>query len=389
MGLARGSVAVGVSERMSALASLRLHVLVVECPGAFAVRAAVERATLGRGWRLAGSSAEADALVVCGTATAPVMLEAVEAVWEQLSGPRSRADISDVAGVADCLEKLVADWRDPTRRRDDAHRRVKLVVSDSELTDHSQTRHGEMVHGQMDDGGRDQGMMTSGPGGIALASGAPDRDGLEMDVLHLRLGPVLADWPAGLVVWFALQGDAVTEVEVEVVEVPGTAEGGTSWLAYRVDAAARVLSLAGAAGLSAEARRLRGRLLDHDTSEQVLRELAILHRKVSRARLLRWSLRGLGEVHDDAEITPGSPRWRGDVHQRLLGLLDVERGAATESEALTHSLARADLQAVAAALTYVLPGNDLAAARLVVASLVGQAGMLAATPNHDSHRAGA
>lgn len=383
----------GVSERMSALASSRLHVLVVECPGAFAVRAAVERATLGRGWRLAGSPAEADALIVCGTATAPVMVEAVEAVWEQLSGPRSRADIAGVAGVADSLERLVADWRDPTRRRDDAHRRVKLVVSDSELTDHSQTRHGEMDqgqmdHGQMDDGGHDQGMMTSGPGGIPLASGAPDRDGLEMDVLHLRLGPVLADWPAGLVVWCALQGDAVTEVEVEVLEVPGSSEGGTSWLAYRVDAAARVLSLAGAAGLSAEARRLRGRLLDHDTWEQVLRELAILHRKVSRARLLRWSLRGLGEVDDDAEIAP-SPRWRGGVHQRLLGLLDVERGAATEPEALTHSLARADLQAVAAALPYVLPGNDLAAARLVVASLVGQAGMLAGTPNPDAHRSGA
>lgn len=58
------------------------------------------------------------------------------------------------------------------------------------------------------------GMDMAGPGGVALASGAPDRDGLEMDRLHVQLGPVLASWPAGLVVWCTLAGDVVTQVDV-------------------------------------------------------------------------------------------------------------------------------------------------------------------------------
>ncbi len=40
------------------------RVLVVECPGSWAVRVAVERAVRARGWRLALSPASADVLVV-------------------------------------------------------------------------------------------------------------------------------------------------------------------------------------------------------------------------------------------------------------------------------------------------------------------------------------
>ena len=47
------------------------------------------------------------------------------------------------------------------------------------------------------------------PDGIPLAEGAEDRDGLEMDVLHLPLGPVLAHWPAGVVLRVTLHGDVV------------------------------------------------------------------------------------------------------------------------------------------------------------------------------------
>src|SRR5699024_11402590 len=81
--------------------------------------------------------------------------------------------------------------------------------------DHSQMDHsGHGSHGGMDHsghgshGGMDHsghsghgghGGMDMAPEGISLAQGGQDRDGLEMDVLHLPLGPVLPFWPAGLV----------------------------------------------------------------------------------------------------------------------------------------------------------------------------------------------
>lgn len=89
--------------------------------------------------------------------------------------------------------------------------------------------------------------IVSGPGGIAVAAGGPDRDGLEMDILHLRLGPVLADWPAGLVLWCSLQGDAIAGVDVDTTDVFAAPQRSAAMTAYRIDAAARLLSLAGAA----------------------------------------------------------------------------------------------------------------------------------------------
>ncbi|WP_143553999.1 hypothetical protein [Serinicoccus sp. CUA-874] len=38
-----------------------------------------------------------------------------------------------------------------------------------------------------------------------------------MDVLKVRLGPVLPYWPAGLVLHCSLQGDVVTEARAEVL----------------------------------------------------------------------------------------------------------------------------------------------------------------------------
>src|SRR5699024_5964325 len=62
------------------------------------------------------------------------------------------------------------------------------------------------------------GGMDMAPGGIPLAQGGEDRDGLEMDVLHLALGPVLPFWPAGLVLRCSLQGDVVVDAEAAVID---------------------------------------------------------------------------------------------------------------------------------------------------------------------------
>lgn len=55
--------------------------------------------------------------------------------------------------------------------------------------------------------------MTGGvPYGRPLTERAPDRDGLELDQLPVRVGPFFAPFPAGLVLDVKLQGDVVQEV---------------------------------------------------------------------------------------------------------------------------------------------------------------------------------
>ena len=82
---------------------------------------------------------------------------------------------------------------------------------DHEGMDHEGMDHEGMDHEGIDHGGIDHGGMDMArPGGSPLPrEGDDDRDGLEMDVLHVPLGPVLPHWPAGLVVWCVLQGDVI------------------------------------------------------------------------------------------------------------------------------------------------------------------------------------
>jgi hypothetical protein len=53
-----------------------------------------------------------------------------------------------------------------------------------------------MAAGHHDMGEVDMGM----PGGLPMAERGEDRDRLKLDRLHVPLGPVLPDWPAGLLV---------------------------------------------------------------------------------------------------------------------------------------------------------------------------------------------
>lgn len=73
--------------------------------------------------------------------------------------------------------------------------------------------------------------MTGGvPYGRPMAGRAPDRDGLELDQLPLRLGPLLAALPPGLELSVRLQGDVVQEAELGPnpyrSAMPGTADPG-------------------------------------------------------------------------------------------------------------------------------------------------------------------
>lgn len=319
----------GVSERLAAAAVHGAHALVVEVPGWWTTRAAVERELASRGWRAALSPADADVLVVCGT-PGERLAGAVDRVWAQLPGPRVRVTVAD-AHVADRLDDAAALLADVDHQRRDAEER--------------------------DDAPEDSGGGEMAPAGIPLAEGADDRDGLEMDALHVPLGPVLPLWPAGLVLRCVLHGDVVAEAEVEVLAGAGGSPADGSAPAHDAaracDGAARLLALAGGEGAAAASVRIRDALLVGEDPGIALSRLDRVRARVARSVVLRWSLRGLGH-HDGL-----------DVRDRLLGLLDRAR-AALRDERVDPA---ADVGPVLRVLPELVTGLDLAAVRLVVASL--------------------
>lgn len=357
----------GLTQVLASYAVRGAHVLVVETPGWWGVRAHLERAVAERGWRLAGSPADADVLAVCGR-PGPELQETVGRVWEQLPGPRVRLDVATNEAVGPALEQAAADLADTAAHRADARRRPTSLRDGGDRA--------SAVHGDHDE---------MAPSGISLASGGEDRDGLEMDVLHVRLGPVLMHWPAGLVLGCRLHGDVVMEAEAHWVDggeydeplgavLTGDESAALATAvraAQRCDSITSLLALAGWSDAAVAARRVRDALLtDHDRAGEALDRL---YRKVTRSRALRWSLRGLGRIDADAVSGFGLPsRLHGDVHDRLVSMLNAARAelaVAFEAVDVEDDGGPNDLQATLTALPHLVTGLDLAAARLVVASL--------------------
>src|SRR5665811_64884 len=112
VGSARGCVPVGVSEILARYAVQRAHVLVVEVPGCWSLRVALERQVLSRGWQLAESPADADVLVVCGQ-PGPELGELVDRVWDQLPGPRVRLGLPRIEALDGALDAIQAVWSTP------------------------------------------------------------------------------------------------------------------------------------------------------------------------------------------------------------------------------------------------------------------------------------
>ena len=349
----------GLSGTLAKLATRHAHVLVVEVPGFWRSRVEVEREVDTRGWRLATSPADADVLAVCGRPGAQ-MSDIVENVWHQMPGPRVRTLVEEYGAAADSLDEASRDLLDTAHHKHDAESRpaaAELVPHDG--MDHDD--HGGMDHGGMDHGGHggmDHSDMDMSPGGIPLAEGGEDRDGLEMDVLNVRLGPVLPHWPAGLVLRCSLQGDVIVDARAQLLDGTGHHDGGPVGSARRLDNIAALLALAGWDGAAAEARRLRDDALEGDGPAG--RRVDRLRRKVRRSQALRWSLRSVRPLTSDAVQQQGLPAdAAGDTYDRLIGMLDraADAGGAGARTLSTDQLAP------------VVIGLDLATARLVVASL--------------------
>ncbi len=319
----------GVTEVLAGRAVRRAHVLTVEVPGWWLARARVESAAVARGWQLATSPADADVLAVCGP-PGDGLAAAVERVWQQLPGPRARVEVAGTdLGAAETALTRAAELLQTTGASDTPADHVPPGQHDGHDAGHG-AGHDSAMHGDM------------APAGIPLAEGADDRDGLEMDVLAVPLGPILPCWPGGLVLRCRLHGDVVAEATVDTLpaaaapaDLPAAATAVA--VARRHDAAGQLLELAGWDDAATAARRLRDRLLAGEAPERVGTDAGRLHQRVSRSRTLRWSLTA-------------------EVRDRLLGMLDgtVEAGPA-------------------GAALEMLPGRvaglDLAGVRLVVAGL--------------------
>ncbi len=418
-----------MSSWLGGLAVGRAHVLVAAPRGAFGVRARLERAVLARGWALANSPADADVLAVCGDLGEhrnEVLLGAVDSVWAGMPGPRVRVDVPGEASVASALDRAAQALLDHGAHASDAEERMDHGEMDHGEMDHGEMDHGEMDHGEMDHGDMDHGDMDHGdmdhgdmdhgdmdhgdmdhgdmdhgdmdhgdmdhgdmdhgdmdhgdmemsPGGIPLAEGSEDdRDGLEMDVLHVPLGPVLRHWPSGLVLHCTLHGDLVAQARAEMLPVSAktdsakTSAGGASIggaAALRCDAVADLLALAGWPAGEALALRARDAFLEGD-EDTARTHLQALSRRTGRNRILSWMLRGLGVLRtSDLPGASGESRHDvllGDVHDRLLALIDT---AAASPRPGGSAMAEDE---VAELLSRLVEGLELASARLVVSSL--------------------
>lgn len=386
----------GLNELLAGLAVRAAHVLVVEPPGQWSIRVELEHQMLRRGWRRAWTPADADVLAVCGV-PGPELAELVDLIWEQMPGPRVRTSISSPDAVASALRTAADLLLDTPGHRADAQGRLQepQLSDDSNDMDDGDLDHGEHDgtppeehpgmrnpdHGEMEhdqagheshEGHGGHGGMDMAPGGIPLAQGGEDRDGLEMDVLHLALGPVLPFWPAGLVLHCSLQGDVVVDAEAAVIDGGGygnlvqVKRPGPVSAAVRCDNALALLALAGAEDAAARARHARDTLL-HGEQDAAQEAVERLYRTVRKSRLLRWSLRSVLPLTSADLERHGLPsRCLGDAHDRLLWSLDAVR-AETRSE---EPVAPIDAGVVPWEIVpHLVTGLEVASVRLAVASL--------------------
>ncbi|WP_433282002.1 hypothetical protein ACQPZA_16480 [Pseudonocardia xinjiangensis] len=357
-----------LTARLLRFAAARPHVLVVAAAGHTAERLAVEAELARRGWPAAMSPADTDVLVVAGV-PGPELAPVIESLWQQVPAPRARADVPETAVVGAVLDQAVALLADPVRQRRDPTPQRPSPATDVRPRQHAEHQHSEHQHDSHDHGSHDHGGGMGMPGGLPMADVGPDRDGLTLDRLRVPLGPVLPDWPAGLVVEVVLQGDVVQEATARILDRAGQAQG-SFWdapdadrarraAARHLDGLARLLGTAGWADPAATARHLRDELLSGAPVGPLRLRTEALVATVRRSRTLRRMLRGLG-------------RGAAGVDTLLGARLSALESAATDLDRPTSPVGGAGWGAGEPGideLAELLVGAELAAARLIVAAV--------------------
>lgn len=159
-----------------------------------------------------------------------------------------------------------------------------------------------------------KGMTGGTPYGRPLADRGPERDGLELDRLRLRVGPFFPPFPPGLLLDLELQGDVVQEIAPGPNPFFGEVEGlhGSPFeRALHTPIPIAVLELARA---RSHLRWLSDALYALDLSSLAVRALTLaerldprdptgvaagldpLLRRLERSRSLAWATRGVGRV---------------------------------------------------------------------------------------------
>jgi hypothetical protein len=435
----------GLTTWFQDVAFSRPHVLVVAAPGAIEIRIAVERYARELGWPIADSPADTDVLVVLGPVTedlqtvvsvlaaeipAPwirVDVQQPEQVGHELSGvaarlaSRSRRSSKDRAGPADA-----GDHSQPMATSGDHGARGH---GDHEMAGDEMPGHGDQdtaAQGDQDTAGHcghgiigHEGHEMAGHGGhdmsghhehmgsvagLPMASRAPDRDGLKLDVLHVPLGPVLPYWPAGLRLSLTVQGDIVQEAAVERL---GIADAGPSFwdepvlrllagekvhagqvarrrAAAHLDSLVRLLGVAGWDAPALASATLRDRVLDGEPSGPLQRDFDRLRRRVLRSRTIRRMASGLGVldvtmvsqlgVSGPAGIAAGDvlarlDQWLRAVADDLTRIDDGSRAADVDGPRGRLDGGQPPSAALLEALLALVVGAELAGVRLIVASL--------------------
>lgn len=321
---------------LSRFAFARPHVLLIEAPGGTGARLALERVLRERGCPLADSPADADILAVAGGP----LEQFADRVWKQLPGPRARFDLTDPEYAAAELDGAAGRLRELSRQRADAASRRPPLLSESDM---------------------DMDM----PAGLQMADREPDRDGLQLDVLHLPWGPALPWWPAGLVVHSRMQGDVLADAQVS--RIGGETPAAGFWLAAadsvgparagaaaRLDSLTRLLAVAGWEAERLRAQRIRDDLLSAEPPAQTHQALRRLHRRVGRSSTLARMCAGVAG-NGGVDVTARYRQWLTDA------VAAVDTGA--------DPPAAAPAEDISGLLTELLTGTELSAARLLVASL--------------------
>jgi hypothetical protein len=400
----------------------RPHVLIAAVPGGTQVRLAAEEQLRRRGWPSALTPANADLLLVAGTPARDIA-DALEATWAAIPAPRARVHAASPGEVAATLDAARAELASEARQRHAAAAGAGQpaghydrpagrampghgehgMAGGGHDTGHGHDAVGDGAHdpGDGGDSGHGMGEMEM-PAGLPMADRGEDRDGLKLDQLHVPLGPVLPDWPAGLVVRVTLQGDVVQHAEVDAVGLGG--DGGSFWAepwrlaavgepvpvaaaarrhaAAHLDSLGRFLAVAGWDDAAANARALRDDTLRGVPGSSPGAAVRRLARRVSRSRVLAWSTQGMGILRPGEFAGGAVSDAAGDVTARYRrwcsSLTDAswlfDDGTPLDAIALSTphgemSGLRARCEVLLAVLPRLLEGTEFAAARLIVASL--------------------
>lgn len=351
----------GLAAALAARAAAHAHVLLVEAPGELPLLLHADRCVRELGLVRAASPADADVLLVCG-AFGEGLSEPVEAIWESMVEPRARAQVRRPADIHKTLAAAQSELRDTAAQQESARSRSRAAALAPDNAVSGEEGDDGMDHDTDMDMDHD---MDMSPSGIPLAGGAEDRDGLEMDVLHLPLGPILRHWPAGLTLNCTIAGDLVTDATVETL-------ASSAWVPdalHSCHGLASVLSLTGWEAGASLARRAGDSLLrgSPDAGRDALRRLQA---RLRRNPVLRWMLHDVATIDAPTLQRHDLPlQLRGDAFDRLLALAELARQQLTGKKSDGEEAARAQ-EALLAALPELVSGLELASVRLLVASSI-------------------